>query len=410
MSLVLSNVHDPNVQVSLAGWSLGARAATRFAGVLERMGSCVRGIFALDDRRKLPFSPAEAQQSIGLVGLLCAAETVPAFRASALCRSVSPAGCAGGLQGEKEKTAKHTRHLLLSARFTFVFFHGLLIISMSCQTATSWWLVFLPAWLGDALSLLLVVISWFGSCPYIHLCLQERQARLGDGNPSILTEILPDIFFGILSFIYLILALIGEILLCRYLARLQKAPTAAPTSCAVFLIINLLRLSSAMGLPVTADAGETEKKEDVEMRRPLVRKKVTGRQVLALLRSPVKGRTKGALPGASNAGAAPEARVEDKAVPPGSNAGAAPQTNKVEDKTAPRGSFLLTAEEASVLRACFLKHKRRSIDARLLLARSFTGASVWASNGSPGGDPFEWPDLYLVLIKQIFDDPEKHVD
>ncbi|CAK9059979.1 unnamed protein product [Durusdinium trenchii] len=85
MSLVLSNVHDPNVQVSLAGWSLGARAATRFAGVLERMGSCVRGIFALDDRRKLPFSPAEAQQSIGLVGLLCAAETVPAFRASALC-------------------------------------------------------------------------------------------------------------------------------------------------------------------------------------------------------------------------------------------------------------------------------------------------------------------------------------
>ncbi|CAK9059980.1 unnamed protein product [Durusdinium trenchii] len=145
------------------------------------------------------------------------------------------------IDSAQEKTAKHTRHLLLSARFTFVFFHGLLIISMSValqwQTATSWWLVFLPAWLGDALSLLLVVISWFGSCPYIHLCLQERQARLGDGNPSILTEILPDIFFGILSFIYLILALIGEILLCRYLARLQKAPTAAPTSCAVFLII-----------------------------------------------------------------------------------------------------------------------------------------------------------------------------
>eukprot|EP00435_Cladocopium_sp_Y103_P033800 s2068_g8.t1 len=178
----------------------------------------------------------------------------------------------------KEKTAKHTRHLLLAARLTFFFSHGVLIIVASValgwqaaafrlsfvavafryvyevvckfhdrtlksfsveQMTTSWWLIFIPAWLGDFLSLLLVVLSWFGSCPYIHLCLQERQARLGDANPSILTEILPDIFFGVLSLIYILLALVAEILLCRHLQHVWHSgePMETPTACAVFLIL-----------------------------------------------------------------------------------------------------------------------------------------------------------------------------
>lgn len=143
----------------------------------------------------------------------------------------------------QEKTAKHTRHLLLAARLTFFFSHGVLIIvasmALGWQMTTSWWLIFTPAWLGDFLSMLLVVLSWFGSCPYIHLCLQERQARLGDANPSILTEILPDIFFGVLSLIYIILALVAEILLCRHLQHVWHSgePMETPTACAVFLIL-----------------------------------------------------------------------------------------------------------------------------------------------------------------------------
>lgn len=173
------------------------------------------------------------------------------------------------IDSAQEKTAKHTRHLLLAARLTFFFSHGVLIIvasvALGWQMTTSWWLIFTPAWLGDFLSLLLVVLSWFGSCPYIHLCLQERQARLGDANPSILTEILPDIFFGVLSLIYIILALIAEILLCRLLVddhlvwesledtlHLQHVwhsgePMETPTACAVFLILVSL-LSCCRGI------------------------------------------------------------------------------------------------------------------------------------------------------------------
>lgn len=70
-------------ELSLAGWSLGARAATCFASQLERTGKAsVECIFALDDRRKFPFSEVSLRS---LVSVLCAAESVPAFRTSALC-------------------------------------------------------------------------------------------------------------------------------------------------------------------------------------------------------------------------------------------------------------------------------------------------------------------------------------
>ncbi|CAJ1368459.1 unnamed protein product [Effrenium voratum] len=146
------------------------------------------------------------------------------------------------IDSAQEKTARRTRQLLLAARLAFFFSHGLLIVCASValgwETNTSWWQIFSPAWLGDALCVVLVILSWFGSCPYIHLCLQERQARLGDNNPSILTDILPDIFMGVLSLVYLILALVAEILLCRYLDELRAQRAArTPTACATFLIL-----------------------------------------------------------------------------------------------------------------------------------------------------------------------------
>ena len=38
----------------------------------------------------------------------------------------------------------------------------------------------------------LVNSSWSGSCPCFELCLRERQVRLGDGNPSVLPDIVPE--------------------------------------------------------------------------------------------------------------------------------------------------------------------------------------------------------------------------
>jgi len=107
----------------------------------------------------------------------------------------------------------------------------------------SWWTVFLPAWLGDAICVILIILSWFGSCPYIQLCLHERQARLGDTNPSILTEILPDIVMGILALVFMILALVAELLLCRYLNAVGSGEGLAPplAPCGIFfLLVSLL--------------------------------------------------------------------------------------------------------------------------------------------------------------------------
>jgi len=133
----------------------------------------------------------------------------------------------------------------VAGRLTFVFSHGAVIISASTALASgsdpSWWVVFLPAWLGNILCLVCIVASWFASCPYIQLCLSERQARLGDNNPSILTEILPDIVLAFLGLIFMILALTAEIMFCRYLSSMQRGeePAILP-SAVVFIVVSLL--------------------------------------------------------------------------------------------------------------------------------------------------------------------------
>lgn len=180
------------------------------------------------------------------------------------------------IDSSQERTARRTEHLLVAARLSFFFFHGLLIISASLGfEEVSWWLIFTPAWLGDVVCLVLVILSWFGSCPYVQSCLQERQARLGDTNPSILTDILPDIVMGILSLIYMLLALVAELLLCRYLSELSHGFDAVPvapvtvimlvsiltccrglcifTNSALFCCIGLAALSTCVLLLVTED-------------------------------------------------------------------------------------------------------------------------------------------------------------
>lgn len=149
------------------------------------------------------------------------------------------------IDSTEERTARHTQHLLLAVKLAFAFAHGALIVSASLalgwESQISWWAVFTPVWLGDALCLVLIVLSWFASVPYIKLCLSQSQARLGDHNPSILTDILPSIFMGILSFFFMIFALVSEILLCSYLDRLesrQEAPSLMP--CVVLLVITSL--------------------------------------------------------------------------------------------------------------------------------------------------------------------------
>lgn len=158
-----------------------------------------------------------------------------------------------------EKTALRTRQLLVIGRLVFVFSHGALVISASAALASesdpSWWIVFIPVWLGNVLCLAIIIASWFASCPYIQLCLSERQARLGDTNPSILTEILPDIVLAFFGLIFMIFAVTAEILFCRYLSGTQRGETPAILpSAAVFIVVSLLascrgiciRTSSAM--------------------------------------------------------------------------------------------------------------------------------------------------------------------
>mmetsp|Transcript_45929 Transcript_45929/g.84243 ORF Transcript_45929/g.84243 Transcript_45929/m.84243 type:complete len:386 (+) Transcript_45929:172-1329(+) len=124
-----------------------------------------------------------------------------------------------------ESTALRTHHLLILARLVFAFAHGALVASASLALASSdasWWAIFLPVWLGNLACIAIIVLSWFASCSYIQKCLEERQARYGEENPSILTELLPEIVLSILGLVFVIITLIGEILLCWHLAAEQR--------------------------------------------------------------------------------------------------------------------------------------------------------------------------------------------
>lgn len=147
----------------------------------------------------------------------------------------------------KERTAHWTHCACSAARLLFLFSHGVLVLSVSTLlnrlTEATWWVLFLPVWLGDALCVVLIIGAWFASCPYIKFCVGERQQRHGPNNPSILTEILPEILMAVLGFFFLIVSFCGEYALCSYLDSVQRGQ---PHTLAAVII--LLGLSGAMSL------------------------------------------------------------------------------------------------------------------------------------------------------------------
>lgn len=146
---------------------------------------------------------------------------------------------------ECHRTAFYTQHLQVTARFTFILTHGLLLfissIALGAGAKVSWWLLFSPVWLGNALSLLLLIGGWFASCPYIRECLQAHQARLGMRNPSIMTQLLPQIVMSIGGLAGLMLVVAGETMLCWDLdTRSWGEEPSFGRSCAIFAVLSLL--------------------------------------------------------------------------------------------------------------------------------------------------------------------------
>jgi len=118
-----------------------------------------------------------------------------------------------------QRTALRTLYCNQVARAVFFISHGLLIVTVSSSAQlwpkVPWRVVFLPAWIGNCLCICTLILSWFVSCPYVKLCMAEKQPRIGLSNPSILTEVLPDIVLSIAGVAFLILLLTSEVVLCQ---------------------------------------------------------------------------------------------------------------------------------------------------------------------------------------------------
>jgi len=147
---------------------------------------------------------------------------------------------------KKERTAQWTHYCCHAARVLFLFSHGLVVVIVSTHLEQldqfSWWTLFTPAWIGDALCSVFIVAAWFASCPYIQLCMSERAACVGD-HPSILTEVLPEIILAILTLPVLLLTFFSEYALCRLLeSRKAGKPVSLPTTTVLTSIVAILAI------------------------------------------------------------------------------------------------------------------------------------------------------------------------
>lgn len=146
-----------------------------------------------------------------------------------------------------ERTATRAHYCCNAARLVFLVCHGLLVFVVSASLShiddADWWLLFLPSWIGYVLSTALLAMSWFVSCPYLRLCLHEKQPRVNDENPSILTEVLPEIVLTIPGFLLLLIAFVSEYSLCIYLDSLQKGRSHSLAATTVlFALTSMLTL------------------------------------------------------------------------------------------------------------------------------------------------------------------------
>lgn len=137
----------------------------------------------------------------------------------------------------EEMYASWTHNSLQFARLAFLFSHGVTVImsasSLRDWRQTNWFSIFIPAWIGDALCLGLMIFSWFASCPYIRLCRQQSRVCIGR-RPSFLTEILPEILLSVIGVFGLIFIFIVELNICRFL--MSAADGGAPRGVGVIAV------------------------------------------------------------------------------------------------------------------------------------------------------------------------------
>jgi len=162
----------------------------------------------------------------------------------------------GAEEKGKERAAYRTHACCHAARLLFLFGHGAFVFAVACSLGeldqANWWLMFLPLWICHAFSCAFVVASWFVSCPYIRMCLNERRTRLGDG-PSIFTEVLPEIVLAIPGFLFLVVVLLGELALCTHLDSSQRGrPRRLPLAMGLLMLGAILAVCN--GILVTANS------------------------------------------------------------------------------------------------------------------------------------------------------------
>merc|ERR1719399_862991 len=72
-----------------------------------------------------------------------------------------------------------------------------------------------------------MVLSVFVSCPYIKLCLKHRQVQFGNGNPSVLTEVMPGVVLAFPGLLFIGLIAAGEMSLCSYFSSSAEVGAAS---------------------------------------------------------------------------------------------------------------------------------------------------------------------------------------
>lgn len=107
------------------------------------------------------------------------------------------------------RSANYAQYCSESGQAVFVFGHSLSTVLLAVCNGHQW-VTFSLLFVTDATCCFCLVSAWFGSCPYIWLCVDHQSARYGSRNPSILTDIFPGMVLSVLNVLCMILLIVQQ--------------------------------------------------------------------------------------------------------------------------------------------------------------------------------------------------------
>eukprot|EP00919_Chromeraceae_sp_WS-2016_P024779 GHVR01058566.1.p1 GENE.GHVR01058566.1~~GHVR01058566.1.p1 ORF type:complete len:384 (+),score=78.52 GHVR01058566.1:111-1262(+) len=146
---------------------------------------------------------------------------------------------------DDEKGFKVYRRLYCFILYQILLFFSQILLLLICILKVfniiniKYTIIFIPTIFILIICLIVLIISFVTTYPYIKYCVNNQITRHGNNNPSVITDLLYELFLLLFSFFIIIIIIIGEVCLSFFLYYKETARSSdiTPIFFTIFLII-----------------------------------------------------------------------------------------------------------------------------------------------------------------------------